>query len=306
MATVQLPSDHLVPAILAGPVRARQAEHECAIDNTRTGARLQCGQADALIADLVENHREAVNHLVEKRRDRFGRDVKTGQARTARRDHDIDLRIGDPGRDLRSDGGLVVAHRVQRGADAPAEKEHSPDGVGEHAPLEASLEGKAEVEAVPEEVGKAFSEYAEEDFKPPSFDEMDQEMSLLRADRESLPSLIGERAFDAAIEDEEIEDAKAEVAKARQSGDQTAIQQAHRQLGQLVLATGIHDDSLVELREREQELADRMLNLQMQLRRMGGGNRVKQPSAWRKWIILLIVALLMGGLVTSLVLFGKN
>ena len=194
----------------------------------------------------------------------------------------VDTRVRHAGRNRCDPDQLHPLQRdrrgVQRGADAPAEKEHSPDGVGEHAPLEASLEGKAEVEAVPEEVGKAFSEYAEEDFKPPSFDEMDQEMSLLRADRESLPSLIGERAFDAAIEDEEIEDAKAEVAKARQSGDQTAIQQAHRQLGQLVLATGIHDDSLVELREREQELADRMLNLQMQARRMGGGTRVLYPK----------------------------
>jgi len=178
---------------------------------------------------------------------------------------------------------------------APAEEEHPPDGVGEHEPLEASPEGQAEVEAVPEEVGKAFSEYAEEDFKPPSFEEMDQEMSSLRTDRESFPGLIGERAFDSGIEDEEIEDAKAEVAKARQSGDQTAIQQAHRQLGQVVLATGIHDDSLVELREREQELADRMLNLQMQARRMGGGTRVKKNKPWMKWVVVFLAFALIGG-----------
>ena len=178
---------------------------------------------------------------------------------------------------------------------APAEEQHSPAGEGEHEPLEANPEGQAEVEALPEEVGKAFSEYAEEDFKPPSFDEMDQEMSSLRADRESLPSLIGERAFDAGIEDEEIVDAKAEVAKARQSGDQTAIQQAHRQLGQVVLATGIHDDSLVELRERERELADRMLNLQMQARRMGGGARVKKNKPWMKWVVVFLAFALIGG-----------
>ena len=177
---------------------------------------------------------------------------------------------------------------------APTEEEHSPAGVGEYEPLEASPDGQAEVEAVPEDVGKAFSEYAEEDFKPPSFDEMDQEMSSLRADRESLPSLIGERAFDAGIEDEEIEDAKAEVAKARKSGDQTAIQQAHRQLGQVVLAAGIHDDSLVELREREQELADRMLNLQMQARRMGGGTRVKKNKPWMKWVVVFLAFALIG------------
>ena len=180
---------------------------------------------------------------------------------------------------------------------APTEEEHTLTGVGEHEPLEANPEGQPAVETVPEEVGKAFSEYAEEDFKPPSFDEMDQEMSSLRADRESLPSLIGERAFDAGIEDEEIEDAKAEVAKARQSGDQTAIQQAHRQLGQVVLATGIHDDSLLELREREQELADRMLNLQMQARRMGGGARVKKNKPWMKWVVVFLAVALIGGII---------
>ena len=181
---------------------------------------------------------------------------------------------------------------------APEPEDHA-TAEGENESLDDSPEGQAEdnSEAVPEEVGKAFSEYAEEDFKPLSFDEMDQEMTSLRADRESLPALIGERAFDAGIEDEEIEDAKAEVAKARQSGDQTAIQQAHRQLGQVVLATGIHDDSLVELREREQELADRMLNLQMQARRMGGGTRVKKNKPWMKWVVVFLAVALIGGII---------
>jgi hypothetical protein len=179
---------------------------------------------------------------------------------------------------------------------APEPEDHATD-EGENESLEDSPEGLEEdsAEAVPEEVGKAFSEYAEEDFKLPSFDEMDQEMTSLRADRESLPALIGERAFDAGIEDEEIEDAKAEVAKARESGDQTAIQQAHRQLGQVVLVTGIHDDSLAELREREQELADRMLNLQMQARRMGGGTRVKKNKPWMKWVVVFLAFALIGG-----------
>jgi len=185
------------------------------------------------------------------------------------------------------------------------EPEGQATAEGENESFEVSQEGLAAekgVDAVPEEVGKAFSEYAEEDFKPPSFDEMNQEMSSLRLDRESLPALIGERAFDAGIEDEEIEDAKAGVAKARQSGDQTAIQQAHRQLGQLVLATGIHDDSLVELREREQELADRMLNLQMQARRMGGGTRVKKNKPWMKWVVVFFAVALIGGTIAISIL----
>ena len=167
----------------------------------------------------------------------------------------------------------------------------------ENKSLEASPEGLAEEEneTVLEEVGKAFSEYAEKDFKPPSFDEMDQEMTSLRSERESMPALIGERAFDAGIEDEEIEGAKAEVAQARQSGDQSAIQLTHRKLGQVVLASGIHDDSIAELREREQELADRMLNLQMQARRMGGGARVKRNKPWMKWVLLFFAIALIGG-----------
>jgi hypothetical protein len=167
---------------------------------------------------------------------------------------------------------------------------------GENESLEVTREGPEEqIEIVPEEVGKAFSEYAEKDFKPPSFEEMDHEMTSLRSDRESLPALIGEQAFDTGIEDEEIEDAKAEVAKARQSGDQSAIQLAHRKLGQVILASGVHDDSIAELREREQELADRMLNLQMQARRMGGGARVKRNKPWMKWVVLFFAIALIGG-----------
>ena len=179
---------------------------------------------------------------------------------------------------------------------APEPEDHA-TAEGENELLEDTLEGPEEeaAEAVPEEVGKAFSDYAEEDFKPPSFDEMDQEMTSLRADRESLPALIGERAFDAGIEDEDIEDAKTEVAKARQLDDQPAIRLAHRKRGQVVLASGIHDDSITELREREQELADRMLNLQMQARRMGGGTRVKKNKPWMKWVVIFLAIALIGG-----------
>ena len=186
---------------------------------------------------------------------------------------------------------------VQSETISPEPEDVSAPSIAENEPVEESLvspSGNA-VETVPENDGKAFSEYAEEDFKPPSFDEMDQEMTTLRADRESLPALIGERAFDAGLEDEEIEDAKTEVAKARESGDQSAIQMAHRQLGQVVLAAGIHDDSLIELREREQELADRMLNLQMQARRMGGGTRVKKNKPWMKWVFIFLAVALIGG-----------
>jgi hypothetical protein len=62
-----------------------------------------------------------------------------------------------------------------------------------------------------------------------------------------------------------------------------------------VLASGVHDDSITELREREQELVDRMLNLQMQARRMGGGARVKKNKPWRKWVVIFLAIALIGG-----------
>jgi hypothetical protein len=45
-----------------------------------------------------------------------------------------------------------------------------------------------------------------------------------------------------------------------------------------------------------------MLNLQMQLRRTGGGSRVKKPAGWKKWVFLGFVLLLLGGVVAALVL----
>jgi hypothetical protein len=59
-----------------------------------------------------------------------------------------------------------------------------------------------------------------------------------------------------------------------------------------------------ELREEERDVADRMLNLQMQLRRTGGGNRGKKPASWKKWVFLGFVVLLMGGVVAALILAG--
>ena len=174
------------------------------------------------------------------------------------------------------------------------------DQAGEEEP--ASEEPSPE----PEQTGAPFANYREHDFEPPSYEQMEEEMSELRVKREKFPELIGKQAFESDIRDEEIEEARAKVEELTQGKKESELPAARAQLGRAVMAAGITDPALNELREDEQDISDRMLNLQMQLRRMGGGNRVKQPSAWRKWIILLIVALLMGGLVTSLVLFGKN
>mgnify|MGYP001160900418 FL=1 len=182
----------------------------------------------------------------------------------------------------------------------PDSQSEEGDQAGEEEP--ASEEPGPE----PEQTGAPFANYREHDFEPPSYEQMEEEMSELRVKREKFPELIGKQALESDIRDEEIEEARAQVEEVTQGKKESELPAAWAELGRAVMAAGITDPALNELREEEQDVSDRMLNLQMQLRRMGGGNRVKQPSAWRKWIILLIVALLMGGLVTSLVLFGEN
>ena len=173
--------------------------------------------------------------------------------------------------------------------------ELSPEGTGEQV-----------AQAEEEQSIHAFANYREDDFKPPSYEEMEDEMVQLRAQREKFPEMIGKKAFESGLRDEEIEEAWAEVEKMTAGGKGDELSEAFARLGRAVMAAGITDPSLDEVREEEQEIADRMLNLQMQLRRMGGGRRVKQPSRWRKWIVLFLLALFMGGLVTVLVLFGAD
>ena len=53
-------------------------------------------------------------------------------------------------------------------------------------------------------------------------------------------------------------------------------EKAFASLGQAILSAGLNDPGLDELRDEERDVADRMLNLQMQLRRMGGRKQVKK------------------------------
>ena len=159
-------------------------------------------------------------------------------------------------------------------------------------------ENGSEPESLPEEPRSPFAGYGEEDFKPPSFEEMDNEMTNLKAEREPLAELIGERVFEAGIEDEEIEEARAAVATAVEGQDKAVIAQAYAKLGQAVLATGVHDDAIEDLRDRDSELSDRMLNLQMQARRMGGISR-KKSRAWVKWIVILFALTVILGTVAA-------
>ena len=79
---------------------------------------------------------------------------------------------------------------------------------------------------------------------------------------------------------------------------------AFASLGHAVLSAGLNDPVLSDLRDEEQEVSDRMLNLQMQLRRMGGGKRVKKPSSLLKWIFLGFAVILIGGSICFVIFSG--
>jgi hypothetical protein len=161
---------------------------------------------------------------------------------------------------------------------------------------------EVETEEVQESTGPAFASYTEADFKPPSFEEMEKQMIELRAKREGFPEAIGRRVREIDFRDDEIEEARARLEKALEVGQDDTIKKAYASLGQAVLSAGLNDQGLDELRNQEQDTSDRMLNLQMQLRRMGGAKQTKGPPAWKKWVVLGVTALLLGGIAMAVVL----
>ena len=86
------------------------------------------------------------------------------------------------------------------------------------------------------------------------------------------------------------------------SGKEEDSVKAFASLGQAILSAGLNDPGLDELRDEERDVADRMLNLQVQLRRMGGAKQRKGPAPWKKWVILGITFLLFAGIITFIVL----
>mgnify|MGYP006136016191 FL=1 len=159
-------------------------------------------------------------------------------------------------------------------------------------------------EEVPEANAPAFASYTEADFKPPTFEEMEKQMIELRTKRTGFPEAIGRRVEEINFRDDEIEEAWNGLEKALESGKEDTLQKAYASLGQAVLSAGLNDPGLDELRNDEQDTSDRMLNLQMQLRRMGGVKQLKGPPAWKKWVVLGVTALLLGGIATALILKG--
>ena len=177
--------------------------------------------------------------------------------------------IGHSNEPASSESESVVPQEV---SDLGQQEEENETPVEELSP---EVEEEQVAQAEEEQSRYAFANYREDDFKPPSYEEMEEEMAQLRARRETFPEIIGKTAFESGLRDEEIEEAWSEVEKLNAKGNGDGLSDAFARLGRAVMAAGITDPSLDDVREEEQEISDRMLNLQMQLRRMGGGRRVK-------------------------------
>jgi hypothetical protein len=179
-------------------------------------------------------------------------------------------------------------------ADIEADAKDSLDEI----PVEESNEPSPVAEE--ETTGPSFASYSEKDFKPPSFEEMEKQMIELRVKRAGFPESIGRRAYEINFREEDIDDNWATVEKALAEGQ--GEEKAFASLGQAILTVGLNDPGLDELRDEERDVADRMLNLQMQLRRMGGGKRVKKASSWMKWGFLGFIVLLLGCVTAAVIL----
>src|SRR5688500_13642792 len=99
-AVVELELQDLLPAVAGGAGRAGQGEEIGRVGDAADGARLDRGRADLLVGEPAEQLAEAIDLLLEHALEGFRRDVATGHAGAAGRDHDVDFGIGDPGLEL--------------------------------------------------------------------------------------------------------------------------------------------------------------------------------------------------------------
>ena len=128
MPVVELPPQNVVPGVLAGTRRARQAENVGALGDAGAGARLNRRGRHLGERDHVKHRREAVDLLLEQRLQGLRRHVAPGKAGAAGGDDDIDGRVGDPGLHLGPDLRHVVlddcppGQLVARGSDHLGER----------------------------------------------------------------------------------------------------------------------------------------------------------------------------------------
>ena len=90
--------------------RAGQGEEIGAAGHPAGGAALHRRALHLLIGEHAEQLAEALDLLLVDLAEGLRRHVAAGHPGAAGRDHHVDMRVGDPGLELRGDGGDVVAH----------------------------------------------------------------------------------------------------------------------------------------------------------------------------------------------------
>src|SRR3984893_10436606 len=118
-AVVELVDEDAFPGVATGARGAGQREEIGAAGDTRRGPALDRRGPDLVIAEPAEELAKAGDLLLVDAVKGLVRDVATGHAGAARRDHDVDIGIGDPFSELRGDLVLLVAHDPPRGDAVP-------------------------------------------------------------------------------------------------------------------------------------------------------------------------------------------
>src|SRR5271167_2784323 len=114
-AIVELVHEDFFPGVAAGAGRSRQRKQIGGAGDPGRGPALDRRSADLVVAEPAEQLAKTLYFFLIDAVKCFGRHIAPGDPGTAGRDHDVDLRIGDPGLELRHDLGLLVAHDAPRG-----------------------------------------------------------------------------------------------------------------------------------------------------------------------------------------------
>lgn len=105
---IQLSADQAVPGCCDRIQRSRQHEDERAVGDAGQTSALQCARADALEGQHPEQFAKAVDCFVQQGGDGLRCAISAGQPGTAAADHHVDIGIGDPAAQFRSDPIAVI------------------------------------------------------------------------------------------------------------------------------------------------------------------------------------------------------
>lgn len=112
MPTVELACQYAVPPIGHGTRRSGQRENISSARYNGTGTRLDGRRADLLERQPAEKLAKAGNFLAAHVGKRFGRNIATGDARSACRDNAIDASVIDPAVQACNHGVSVIVHNA--------------------------------------------------------------------------------------------------------------------------------------------------------------------------------------------------